>query len=126
MKFERVSDRLKFGRKMIARPDAWIKGPGSHIKGTGCIITWTGTRLDVHTDEDGNRVDGQIYGAGVNYNQQAEAWTYLHRAVQKITGDESMHSARFNDDPNTTVEDVLEAFDVAIELAEKDEGLEPA
>jgi Fe-S-cluster formation regulator IscX/YfhJ len=46
--------------------------------------------------------------------------------VQKITGDESMHSARFNDDPNTTVEDVLEAFDVAIELAEKDEGLEPA
>ncbi len=115
MRFANVTDRLRYARKLISEPGAWVQNPGSAENKTMCAITAVGSRLS--RKEDGTPDDSHE-----TFEQKSMAMTLLDEAMKSLHKDKYPYVDIFNDHPKTTLDDVLKLYDRAIELSEKEEA----
>jgi hypothetical protein len=103
------SEVLQKSRERIQDPEHWIKGKtkdGDKYCMIGAVAHFS-------------------HENGIPSSVENESLYYLYKGVERATNTFMFPNvAKFNDNPNTKHEQVLKAYDCAIELAQKDETVE--
>lgn len=97
-------ERLIKAKALIATPDRWCKKHARNFNGQRCALgaIW--------------EADGENWKTSSKAPETEEASNIMVRVVH---GDETISVANFNDDPKTTHQDIMAAFDLAIEEASR-------
>ena len=110
MDYDKVKKVLREARAMIATPDQWSKGADRRTEG-GKILACSDCKSLVASRCAGGAILDSTCAGDVPYRQ---AESFLMDAIERKAGERYQYLAPWNDSPERTHAEVLQAFDWAI------------